>query len=386
MQAVNSPTFHGARLRLARIFQGLTLEELGKQILATRQYIQRIESDPASSPNADFVAALAEILHVQRSFFFEPLKAELQEDLCHFRKLKTTPIHIRKRALAYGTIFNILVSYLDTQLQMPSINIPISNANTRTDIERASENCRKTWKMGMDSPVHCMVRTLEHAGAVVTTFEGISASIDAFSYIYSRPIVVRNTAKVSSSRARFDLAHELGHLVLHQGIEAEVPFLEDQANQFASSFLLPRVAFLREFPRLNRIDWYELTQMKIRWGVSIQAIMRRAYDLEIINAVQYRNAHIYISRQGWKTCEPGEDYIPFEHPEIIPTALQILSEHGKTLEHIADAMHVNPEIIELFVGATTAEKGLPCQKKSKPLRALHQKRPNSSQTPTPPKM
>ena len=348
MLAANDRPFQGTRLRLARIFQGFTLAELGEKVSVTRQYMQRLEADPTSLPAEDLIAALAEILHVERSFFFEPLRAELQEEICHFRKLKTTPMHVRKRALAYGTIFNAIVSYIDAKFELPPINIPAANAATRSDLERVAEKCRRSWGLGLDAPIHNMVRTLEHAGAVVTTFEGVSASIDAFSYMHSRPIVVRNTAKVSNSRARFDMAHELGHLVLHQGMEADSPSLEDQANQFASAFLLPRTAFLKEFPKHHRIDWFELLQMKTRWGVSIQAIIRRAYDLGLIGAVQYRNAHVYISRNGWKTREPGEDSIPPETPEIIPTAFQLLAKQGVSSEDIARELHIGRIIMQTF--------------------------------------
>lgn len=348
MPAASDQIFQGARLRLARILSGFTLAELGEQVSVTRQYMQRLEADPTTLPTEDLVAAFAEILHVERSFFFEPLRGELQEEICHFRKLKTTPLHVRKRALAYGTIFNAIVSYLDAKFELPSLNIPTANATTRSDLERVTEKCRRLWGLGLDAPIHNMVRTLERAGAVVTTFEGVSVSIDAFSYVHSRPIVVRNTAKVSNSRARFDMAHELGHLVLHQGMEADTPYLEDQANQFASAFLLPRTAFLREFPRSNRIDWSELLNMKTRWGVSIQAIIRRAYELGLIGAVQYRNAHVYISRNGWKTSEPGEESIPAEIPEIVPTAFQLLAEQGITPEEIARELHLSPFIMQKF--------------------------------------
>jgi len=257
-------------------------------------------------------------------------------------------MHVRKKALAYGTIFNAIVSYLDTKFKLHSINIPAENAVMRSDTERVAEKCRRSWGLGLDAPIHNMVRTLESAGAVATTFEGVSANIDAFSYMHTRPIVVRNTAKPSHSRARFDVAHELGHLVLHQGMEADSPYLEDQANQFASAFLLPRTAFLKEFPIHPRIDWFELLQLKTQWGASIQAIIRRAYELGLIGAVQYRNAHVYISRSGWKTLEPGEDSIPPETPEIVPTAFQLLAEQGVSSEHIARELHIGPTIMQKF--------------------------------------
>lgn len=348
MQAKEDCLFQGSRLRLARTFHGITLEELGEKISVTRQYIQRLEVDPTAVPSVELLAALAEVLHVEEGFFFEPLVGEVQEEVCNFRKRKTTPMHVRRRALSYGTIFNVILSYLDCKFELPGVNIPSAVARTSGDIERIAENCRRSWGLHLDAPIDNTIRTLEREGGVVTTFEGVSDNVDAFSYIHSRPVVVRNTAKASTSRARFDISHELGHLVLHQGLETEDHQLEDEANRFASAFLLPRVAFIKEFPRRQRIDWGELLQMKARWRVSLQAIIRRAYDLGIIGAVQYRNANVYISRNGWKTSEPGEELIPFESPEIVPTGFQLLAENGTYPEDVAHELHITLSIIEKF--------------------------------------
>ncbi len=351
MEKRNKKVFQGARLRLARTLHGYSLADLGGQISVTRQYIQRLEVEPTISPKDDIIAALAETLQVEKTFFFEPLVSELHEEACHFRKLKTTPLNIRKRALAYGTIFNSIVAYFDSKFELPKVDfsdVPSITAQNREDIERIAEKCRVRWGLKMDAPIHNMIRTIERAGAVVTTFEGVSQNIDAFSYINSRPIVVRNTAKISTSRARFDLAHELGHLVLHQDLETDDPRLEDQANHFASAFLLPRVAFIREFPKYNRIDWTELLRMKTRWGASLQAIIRRAYDLRIISAVQYRNANVYISRNGWRTDEPGEEVILNEIPEIIPTGFELLRKQGIYPNDVAYTLHISPLILEKF--------------------------------------
>ena len=67
--------------------------------------------------------------------------------------------------------------------------------------------------------------------------------VDAFSLSNKRPLIVRNTAKVNPCRQRFDLAHEMGHLVMHQGIETGCRLTEDQANQFACALLMPRASF-----------------------------------------------------------------------------------------------------------------------------------------------
>ncbi|MBZ0158488.1 MAG: ImmA/IrrE family metallo-endopeptidase [Alphaproteobacteria bacterium] len=349
MSKLDEAIFQGSRLRLARTFHGLTLAELGEQVSASRQYMQRLEGDPGTYPSKDMLYALAEILYVEPSFFFEPLVGEVSEEECHFRKLKTTPQNIRSRALSYGTIFNQIILYLEQALELPAINIPKIKVETREDVERAAENCRKHWKLYLDAPINNMTRTLEHAGCIVTTFNGVSEKIDAFSYFRTRPIVVRNTAKSSTSRFRFDLAHELGHLVMHNDVEVGDPALEEQANHFASAFLLPRVAFIQEFPKSNRVSWSDFLQIKKRWGVSVQAIIRRAYDLGLINAVQYRNANVYISRNN-KRRDEGPETEPKQEPmEIIPVAFEQLGNtYGITAANVATKLGLKCLILERF--------------------------------------
>lgn len=327
MVLVDKKAFQGPRLRLARTFQGLTLAEIGEKVSVTRQYIQKIESSAAPSPpSEEMVAALAEIVDVPPGFFFEPLQEELQEEECFFRKRKTTPQHLQARAVSYGTLFSLILARLEQDIELPEVNIPDIPAIAREEIERAAEKCRLHWGLYLDAPIENVTRVLEQAGCVVTTFAGVSDKIDAFSYFRDRPVIVRSLDKGSPSRARFDLAHELGHLVLHRHLQPGDPELEDQANHFANAFLLPRAGFLREFPA-GGLDWRGILAVKKRWGVSMQAIIRRAYDLNLISAVQYRNAHVHFSRTKQRTCEQGEEYVPEETPEIVIDGLNLLKEN-----------------------------------------------------------
>lgn len=181
----------------------------------------------------------------------------------------------------------------------------------------------------------------------MTTFKGVSEKVDAFSLVRGRPVIVRNMDKDSTSRARFDLAHECGHLVMHEGVETGDPGTETEAHRFASAFLLPRGAFVREFPRTSQIDWKALFRLKERWGVSVQAIVRRAYDLGMITAVQYRNANVYMSRNGWKRGEPCEPLS--ELPEIIPLAIQMLKDtQGVTCADMARQLHISKDVLAVF--------------------------------------
>ena len=94
---------------------------------------------------------------------------------------------------------------------------------------------------------------------------------------------------------RFDIAHELGHLVLHEGHVTGDRKTESEANRFASAFLLPRSTFVKVFPkRGTRIDWAGIRALKLEFQVSKAAILYRAKSLELLDDDQYRGAVITL--------------------------------------------------------------------------------------------
>jgi Zn-dependent peptidase ImmA (M78 family) len=327
--------FQGEKLHLARLFQGLSLQDLGDKTFVTKQFVQMLESGK-KSPNEDLEKALAQVLEVRRDFFHKNLVTAVTEDKCHFRKLKTTPVSVRVQALYHAALFSNIVGYLEEHVSFPESNFPQQERENLTveNIELASENCRKEWKLGLDTPITNMTRVLENAGAIVTQFSDISEKIDAFSMDIKRPLVIRNPAKESSCRARFDLAHECGHLVMHSGQETGDTKTENEAYRFAGAFLLPRVAFLKEFSFLRsstRIAWEKLYKLKLRWKVSVAAIMRRASDLNMIDALRYRTANIYLNRSGQSKIEKFDREISIEEPEALRRAIEVLAVNDKTI-------------------------------------------------------
>ncbi len=75
--------FQGERLRLARLFRGLSLEELGGRVAATRQYMHQLETG-ARMPTREMVEALA-ALEVAPSFFARSAMVAVAPEHCHFR-------------------------------------------------------------------------------------------------------------------------------------------------------------------------------------------------------------------------------------------------------------------------------------------------------------
>lgn len=344
--------FDGGSLRLARVFSGLVLEEVAEKVGKTRQYLQRLETGRAT-PTDSLMADLANALDVEVSFF-SPRAHRLMEDQFHFRKLLTTKVTIKQVAIARGEMVDSLIRYLDTQLRLPAVNVPsVPKANTSEDIEKVAENCRREWDLGL-GPIGNMTRLAENPGAVVTTFQGLSKEIDALSVAVDRPFIVRNTAKESPCRQRFDIAHELGHLVMHEGIVTGDRITENQANRFASALLVPRSMMAKLFPKPNggRLDWKGMREFKATWKVSKAAILYRAKQLDLLTDTEYKRGVMTLKKYGESTGEKDDYLVPQEPPEMLSNSLKVLIERkGLTTEEIAKALCVKPAFLKELVGS-----------------------------------
>jgi Zn-dependent peptidase ImmA (M78 family)/DNA-binding XRE family transcriptional regulator len=352
----NSPKFLGDKLRLARLLKGYTQQQLGEYVSTTRQYIHQLESG-SRQPAEDVLNALCEVLDVEISFLSDQLGNDVKFEQCHFRKRRTTPVGLANRVLAYSTIFEKLVAYLHTYLDLPEVKLPhVEYGNdhySNSEIERAAEQCRKLWGLGLDTPISNVTRVLENSGAVITQFSGVSKKVDALSVNRQYPIIVRNDAKESVCRMRFDLSHECGHFVLHDGIETGDRLTESEADKFASAFLFPRVAFRKEFPDFRglRLDWNLIYDLKIRWGMSVRAIIYRAHFFNLITAQQYRSANVWLNKTGQSKIERRDDAIPPENPELLADSINIMNDQlGVSFEDIAGALGVYPSMLSVITG------------------------------------
>lgn len=353
-----TPEFYGDKLRLARFLKGLTQQQLGDCVTTTRQYIHQLESE-SRQPAEEVLNALCEALEVKSSFFQRPLINDVKFEQCHFRKRATTPLGLVNRVLAYSTIFENLVSLLNEHLELPKINFPAISHNDEhysdSEIECAAENCRKLWKLGIDTPISNVTRVLENSGVMITQYRGISDKVDALSVNRKYPIIVRNDAKESVCRMRFDLSHECGHFVLHEGTETGDWITESEADKFASAFLFPRIAFHKEFPdfRGGRLDWDIIYKLKIRWGMSARAIIYRANYFNRISAQQYRSANVWLNKTGQSKVERHDDKIPVENPELLYNSLNLLNQHlNISIEDISDGLDIETKMLNVITGRT----------------------------------
>jgi Zn-dependent peptidase ImmA (M78 family) len=183
-------------------------------------------------------------------------------------------------------------------------HLPQIPASTSEEIETAAER-RTHWKLGIDTPLLQIENVVEDAGVVIVRHIVKSKKVDTFSRYGRMTIIFPNQEIQGRSHWNFDIAHELGHLILHRGIPTGTFEAERAADRFASAFLIPRGAFEHEF-QAESFSWDHVYKLKVRWQMRAAAIVRRAYDLRVLDAVGYRKAIKYMSARGSTKIEPYE--------------------------------------------------------------------------------
>lgn len=317
--------FSPDKLRLARCAAGLSLAEVGDLLGVTRQYAHKLEINAV--PNRSQVNLLCEALGVTEQFLFSPRRSSVELDQCHFRSLRSSTQTIKKNIAAQVEQFELLVDELDKEIAFPEVNFfAYEDATKNTDaIEKAAEEFRREQMLGI-GPIVNITRLAEKIGVLVVSIANADDRVDAFSLYNKRPLIVRNTGKNNPCRHRFDVAHELGHLIMHQGIETGCRNTEGQANQFASALLMPRSSFAGEFPAMRGryLNWRALRALKLRWKVSFKALIYRAHTLDLITQDQARSGFTYLNRNGFTRHEELDEQIELESPKLVQRAIDLL--------------------------------------------------------------
>ncbi len=342
-------------LWVARSYRGLSIPELAQNAGVSRETISRIENRKRQ-PFRPSLMAIADTLGFPFRFFFRrPVVPD--QNVLHFRGSARVRDKDVDRTRAWACVFGRVTESFGglarfSRPRLPSIGVPASDDEA---IERAAEKFRSAIGFRQDAPIANAIRAAESAGVFTGTFDPGDMPIHGFASSIPVPLLMLST-KASWSRRRFSVMHEVGHLVMHQKPSEpdQREERERQADRFAGAALIPRAPFWREFPRPGmQFDWGRLVAMKERWGASIQAIVHRAYDLKIIDAVQYRTANIHIRKYGWRTEEPGEQ--PQEEPEICAVFIDELRKRS-AVANLCAAADLSAEVVSQTLGIPVEDR------------------------------
>jgi len=352
-----SPGFIGERLRQAREARGLTAISLSELLGISRQAISLYETGNVT-PQPDILFQIADKLHLPISFFLTEIQ-KTNDKPVFFRSLSAAAKLDRGRGnVKLDWLMSLILPYLRLMVSFPEVNIPpnvfqdITTISQRK-IEEVAANTRKYWGLGK-GPISNIVLLLENNGVIIVRSNLSSPALDAFStwnMVDNTPYIILGSDKGSPTRSRFDAAHELGHLILHRNIEKSklnnthfFKLIEQQANYFASAFLVPPEALADDYtvPTLDA-----LLLLKERWRVSVGMLIMTIANLGFVNEEHEKRLWINYNRRGWKKSEPREDKIPMENPVLLERACRlIIKENVKTAQNILNEIPLAEADIE----------------------------------------
>ena len=116
---------------------------------------------------------------------------------------------------------------------------------------------------------------------------------------------------------------------------------EHCCHRFAGAFLFPADQVRAEFGahQRSRIHPQELYNAKKSYGVSMQGIVRRLKDLDLLSDAGYKQICFFFSTKGWRKDEPGK--LPAERPTRFESlAYRALAEELITKSRAAEFLQI----------------------------------------------
>lgn len=319
--------------------------------------IIRWERYHTDEPTSENLSALVSALNYPRDFFFGPDLDEPEDSTTSFRSQTAMTAAIRDAALAAGALGFLISDWVAHLFELPLAKLPDLHLYKP---ELAAQALREEWGLG-EKPISNMIHLLESKGVRVFALAENTTAVNAYSlWRNGTPFVFLNTFKTAEC-SRFDAAHELAHLVLHQDGKMKGREAEEAANQFASAFLMPMADVLSVVPRVQHI--HQLLDAKTRWKVSLAALNYRVHKLGITSAWKNRDFCIEISRRGYNKSEPNG--IPRERSLVWDKVMKTLWSEKTTHQDIADALHLPlSEVIDLLFGILHVENEKPLERRA----------------------
>lgn len=285
------------RLKSARIMRGWSMEQLARELEPpiTKQAVHKYEHG-RMYPDSDTLLALSHALEVKPDYFFRPFRYQM--DKIEFRKknrlgkreLEAIKERVRDQVERYLEVESFL--NIRSDFSSPLSPAPVESGE---EVETAVEQLRARWNLGKNALPN-VVELLEDQEIKVVEleaepgFDGFAGWVDG-----NVPVIVINNA-LAVERKRFTALHELGHLLLPFREDLDPKEAERYCHRFAGAMLIPRETFLKEVGEKRRnISLAELIPLKEEYGISIQALMRRALDLGVVSDGVYRSFCVRIS-------------------------------------------------------------------------------------------
>ncbi len=331
-----SKSFNGQRLRQARLYKGLSINDLAELLGVSKQAISQYETSNVT-PDFDKMRIITNKLNFPSSYFFQEDSFDINAKTTYFRALLSANKNARLQQVVKIKHLAMIYEILSNYLEFPQLNIPdISEFlnSDEIDYDAITQKVREYWGISK-KPIEDFPYLLEKNGIIVASYPVSQDNIDAYSQKINidgqdKFIIVLSDDKNSAVRSNFDAAHELGHILLHDwNLDLEELSREDfkkqekQANNFAAAFLLPKETFLKDVSLYPR-DLKYYIELKRKWKVSISAMLIRANKLGVINDNQYQYLMKQMAFNKWRQNEPLDNVIIKQEPILLSKSIEML--------------------------------------------------------------
>lgn len=325
-----------SRITVARLRHGLTKAELAAILDIAPATLSRWENEgPPPSHTESLLKQLEATLKFPADYFVAPEIEVPALDSTLFRAGSRATQRQKSAAVASGANAKALTGWLRRNYNFPEPDLP--NLSGFSPAEAAS-HVRTLWQLG-NKPIPNSVQLTESVGIAVVGLPPAASAVDAFSMWDGEQPYILLARRRTPEGARFDLAHELGHLLLHNALgPRDGCNAEDEANQFAANFLIPPSAVHAHIRLHSSLE--DILRLKTAFRVSALAMLRAAHSHGKLSEREYQTHLTTLSERGFRKAEPGSN-LQYERSRIFDYVLS--SEGGARIADIADATKLPAE-------------------------------------------
>lgn len=336
-------------LVLAREARGLTQSELVANLSSLSQATYSRLEKGIIQINDEQLNEIANELDFPTVFFTKKPAVVTQTEYFYRKKASLQ----KKEQYKLEANFSLLRLWLNEMLSdvdIPAYKIPEIEVEYKNTPEVIAGITRRY--LGIQKgPISTLINTLEKHGLLVYLLYNVPDKFDGTTIITeggTKALIINGS--MPNYRIRFTIAHELAHIVCHIPFTNNDPFhivrdIENEANRFASEFLMPGEECKDD---LFKLSYGKLTDLKNYWNVSKSAIIRRAFDLGCISKDRYTHLMIELSRYGERKAERHD--VALDEPKIFKKIVQsYYDDLGYTPDELMRSLSIGKEDFNTYI-------------------------------------
>ena len=244
--------FNNKQLTFVREYLGYSQTSLASHIKGLSQSNLSKFEKGVGLLSEDVIKRIIDFLGFPEEFYEEKISNNVEN--AHYRRkagiIKSKKDHIE----CANKLIGYIIDEMSESIEFPPIGLCMLDLEDGYTPESAAQFTRKY--MGLkDEPIENICSLLERYGIIIVEQDYDVDIFDGVSFVTDEGFMVLILNKnYSNDHKRFTIAHELGHIIMHLSSKYPIPDhrdKENEANRFASEFLMPESAINRAFRPLS---------------------------------------------------------------------------------------------------------------------------------------